>query len=303
MAGRGRDQRGPMERLVRIAAVLKAHGSEGVTATRLVEVAGFESEHALDQLAKELQHLRQQGWQIDNIAAPGAPARYRMVTVDNRFRVRLTPAQQHALQRAVLVADRADLVDRLGLPQDEKPADVSTRMALSGHDERLTTALRAVRHRCRMRFRYGGRQRVVHPESVKWQNERWYLRALEDGGDEVKAFVVERIGDVRLDPPGTAVAIPPAARLELHPMRWKVDPPVEVVVRTSKAYLPDVERWLGSPMHVDEDGEDLLLRYEVTNRAALRVRIYELGKRVHLLGPDDVRRELLDELSTVAGAG
>ena len=38
-AAGGRDQRGPMERLVRIAAVLKVAGERGVSAERLVKVA------------------------------------------------------------------------------------------------------------------------------------------------------------------------------------------------------------------------------------------------------------------------
>lgn len=290
-----------MERLVRLAAVLKVAGKGGVSAAKLVTVAGFQGDNAEDQLERDLRYLRQQGWQIDTVSGPGEPGHYRMVTVDNRLRVRLTPAQQRALQRAVLLADRQDLVERLGLPQAHKPADVAAVAPLSGHDERLSTALRAVRHRSKLRFRYAGKPRVVHAESVRSQNEQWYLRGLEEGADVVKVFVVTRMSDVQWDSPGTAERVPPTERLNLHPMRWAVDPAVEVTVRTGPQYQPDVERWLGVPDAVDETSDVVELRYTVTNRAALRTRLYQLGRRVELVGPAELRDELVDELATAAG--
>lgn len=74
-----------MERLVRIAAVLKVADRMGVTAERLLQVGEYHGERGLDELGRDLRYLRQQGWQIDNVADPGEPARYRMVTVDNRW--------------------------------------------------------------------------------------------------------------------------------------------------------------------------------------------------------------------------
>ena len=300
MAGPGRDQRGPMERLVRIAAVLKVAGDRGVGADKLVRVAGFDGKDRMDQLTKELRHLRNQGWQIGNVAEPGEPGHYRMVTVDNRFRVRLTAAQQRALQQAVLLADRRELVARLGLPADQTPPEVTPTLQPALLDEKPSTVLGAVRRRCLLRFRYGGRERVVHPESVRHQNMRWYLRAVEVGGDEAKLFVVARMSEVDRDAPGTAEPVEGERYLALHPMKWKVDPPVRVTVRAESAYRPDVERWLGTPADVRDDGDDVELTNEVTNRAALKVRLYELGPRVTLVGPEDVRRELLDELAALA---
>jgi predicted DNA-binding transcriptional regulator YafY len=290
-----------MERLVRIAAVLKVSGEQGVSADKLVKVAEFEGEDALDQLSRDLRLLRKQGWQIDRITPEGVPAVYRMVTVDNRFRVKLSPAQQRALQRAALVADRADLVKRLGLPEGERPQEVPALLPLSGHDERLSAAVKAVQSRCVMRFRYNGKDRVVHPESVRSQNERWYLRACEEGGDILKLFVITHMGDVHVDAPGTAARVSAEPRLELHPMRWKLDPPVVVTLRTTKDHVDDVERWLGAPRSVTATPDSVDLEYSVTNRSGLRVRLYELGQRVQIVGPDDVRQELLDELAAAAG--
>ncbi|UMG91667.1 WYL domain-containing protein [Nocardioides sp. TF02-7] len=84
-------------------------------------------------------------------------------------------------------------------------------------------------------------------------------------------------------------------------MTWEIDPPVDVTLRTTTDFEPDVRRWLGPPAAVEPAGEDVVLRYRVTHRAALRARLYELGRRVVLVGPEDVRRELVAELEERRG--
>lgn len=302
--GPGRDQRAPMERLVRIAAVLHAHGPAGVSGADLAEVAGFTGEERIDQLARELRHLRNQGWSIVNVAAPGEPAHYVMETVDNRLTVRLTAGQQRALQQAVLVADRGDLVRRLGLPDSARPADVTPpAVPVATPGEGLPVVVRATSQRARLRFTYKGAPRVVHPESVRSQNGTWYLRGREDGAGTSKTFVVSRMSDVTADEAGTAERTEPVRHPGLHPMSWEIDPPVDVDLRTTPDFVPDVNRWLGEPTAVDEEDGAVVLRYRVTNRAAFRHRLYEMGPRVDLLGPPEVRGEVLAELRRMAGHG
>jgi hypothetical protein len=43
-----------------------------------------------------------------------------------------------------------------------------------------------------------------------------------------------------------------------------------------------------------------VLTVRVTNRSAFRTRIYALGTRVRVLGPGDVRNEIVDELTRLA---
>lgn len=303
----GRDQRAPMERLVRIAAVLAAAGPTGVHRDRLLRLAGFEGADPASQLSRELRHLTNQGWQIDNIGGPGEDAIYAMTTVDNRLRVRLTPAQQTQLRRAVLLADRDDLVSRLGLPADARPQDVAASVPAvrEGAATALSTVVRAVRDRAVLRFGYKGTARVVHPESLRSQNGTWYLRGLEesavDSGEPVKAFVVARMSAVEADGPGSAAPVPSVRHTGLHPMTWEIDPPVEVVLRADTAYEPDVRRWLGEPRTTEQDGEQVLMTYLVTNREALRARVNELGRRVRIEGPEEIRREVVTALARAAG--
>ncbi|WP_460851701.1 WYL domain-containing protein [Nocardioides montaniterrae] len=299
-----------MERLVRIAAVLRAHPQQGVPAETLIAVAGFTGEgDPGTQLKREINHLNKQGWQIENIAPPGSPAIWRMTSVDNRLRLRLTPEQQTALRRAVLLADRDDLVERLGLPDSARPSTVDAAMAADAAEgassAALSAALAGVRGRRLLRFSYKGRPRVVHPESVRTQNNRWYLCGVEDADLEaglVKRFVVTRMGEVELDAPGSAQPIASVRHIGLHPMSWEIDEPVDVQLRTSPDHEPDVRRWLGTPsgVRVEPDGS-VTMTYRVTNRSALHARLFELGRRVQLIGPADVRAGLLEELAGSAG--
>jgi predicted DNA-binding transcriptional regulator YafY len=291
-----------MERLIRLMAVLSEAGERGVPATTLMQVAGFDDNSTTDALGREFRHLKSQGWQIDNIAPSRQDAVWRLRTGDSRLRLRLSAAEQAALARAALLADRSDLALRLGLePGAVRPI---TEFAVQQPDEleHLDAAMRAVQRRAIIRFRYNGRDRVLHPASVRHQNSQWYLSGQEEGGTEVKHFVVARMGDVHLEPAGSATRIEPVHRLALHPLRWEIDEPTDVTIAVAEEYVPDVVRWLQKPAKrtVASDGANVLT-YRVTHRAAMRARIYMLGERVDIVGPAGFRQEMLAELREMAG--
>lgn len=296
----GGKQRLPMERLVRLVAVLQRAGTRGVPANNLVDIAGFDGDDPVSQLGREFRYLRALGWQIDNIGSEGEGGIYRMISVDNRLRVKLSPEQQAALLRAVLLANRSDLVERLGLAAADHPPEVVTAVPVGGSDA-LTVVTQALRLGCVLRFRYNGSERTVHPESVRTQNGKWYLRAHEDGSEVVKLFVVSRMSEVLAVPEQSAERLDTPRHSGLHPMTWEVDPPIEVTLRASAQYAPDVRRWLGAPTSETEADGMTELVYVVTHRAALRSRLYELGPRVTVVGPQSVRDEIIAELAYLAG--
>jgi len=286
-----------MERLVRLASVLHNAGERGVAVQTLLAVAGFaDAKDGTTQLTREFRHMRELGWQIDNIGERGEHGRYRMTTVDNRLKLRLTPRQQAALRRAVLLADRDQLVDRLGLPAAERPPENVAPVVTAGYDDALSTVLRGIRLGSVLLFRYGGHERTVHPMSVRTQNSTWYLVGREDGDDTVKSFVVSRMGDVSVGEPGSADSPATARHHGLHPMTWEIDPPVDVLLRAPVDFVPDVHRWLGDPVREVATDDGIELTYRVTHRAALRRRVYELGPRVEVLGPQEIRAEIISEL-------
>lgn len=299
---RGRKQREPMERLIRLTAVLSEAGERGVPAATLMRVAGFDENSNTDALGREFRHLRDQGWQIDNIAPERHDAVWRLRTGDSRLRLRLNPTEQAALQRAALLADRGDLALRLGLDPDAVRPITEVAVQHPEELEHLDAAMRAVQRRAVIRFRYNGRNRVVHPASVRHQNNQWYLSGQEDGDAGVKHFVVSRMSEVHLGKASSAIRVEPVGRLALHPLRWETEEPLAVTVAVGEEYLPDVERWLQAPVErtTAKDGS-WLLTYRVTHRAAMRARIYMLGERVRIFGPAEFREEMLSELREMAG--
>ncbi|MFT4008745.1 MAG: WYL domain-containing protein [Nocardioidaceae bacterium] len=300
----GRDQREPMERLTRVLAVLSSAGDKGVPVDRLEEAAGFASTDQgarRDQLKRDLRHLTRHGWQIDNVAEDGAPAVYRLVAVDNRLAVRLTAAQATELQRAALLADRADLVARLGLPEGSLTELLPADLVSTGHDEALDTVVEAVRLGSRLRFRYSGSPRVAHPHSVRTELGTWYLYAREEDAQGSKHFVVSRMSEVTADAPGTAIRDAADPRTGLHPLTWRLHEPVEVVLETTPEFRDDVVGSLRRPESESSGDGAVRLRYSVTNLDALVARLFELGRRVRIVSPDSLRERLIGELERIVG--
>jgi predicted DNA-binding transcriptional regulator YafY len=297
----GRDQVKAMERLSRILAVLDNAGVVGATTEQLLAVAHYGQAAPQDQLGLDIKNLRKQGWQIDNIAAPGEMGRYRMVSGDNRLRVKLTPERMAALQRAVILSKRADLAKRLGVQPSSLPEGMGSEVLPAEASTELSLALQSVQLSSRIFFSYKGTPRVVHPGTVRFQNYRWYLSGIEEGFDFVKHFIVGDMSDVKLDVPGSADDVPEVRRIPLHPLRWKIDEPTPVTIRTSPDYVPDVIRWLMAPDSQTAHDGMVDMTYTVTNRQAFRARIYVLGSRVTIADGGEVREEIVAELRTMVG--
>lgn len=292
-----------MERLTQILSMLSAAERRTLPADRILQVVSYGAdsiEDRRDQLRRDIRHLESLGWEISNVAPDGEPARYRLVAIDNRLRVEFTPEQRAQLVRAAYAARLDALVDDLGGDPDEPPSDpeVVLRQEPSG----LALAHRAVSRHCLLRFRYKDKDRVVHPQGLHIRLGGWYLTALED--EVAKTFAVSRMSEVGIDAPGTARVATSAVRPQLDPITWRVDHPVDVVVETTQEHRRHVESMLGAARQTEAtDAGSVRLTIPVTHRAAFRRRLYELGSRVVLLGPPDVRDEVRDELrSVVVGA-
>lgn len=291
-----------MQRLARILAKLDDAGVVGATTAELLAVAEYGGTSApQDQLSQDLRNLRKQGWQIENLNPPHEPGRYRMVSGDNRLQVKLSAAQRAALQRAVLVAERTDLAKRLGVRPAAVAEGIGSIKIRKQKGDKLSLALQSVQLRSRIRFTYKGTARLVHPGTVRFQNYKWYFSGVEDGSDVLKHFVVSEMGDLSLDRPGSATEVPSVRRIPLHPLRWEVDEPGRVTLRTTRDFVPDVIRWLNEPDSQLERGDEVELTYTVTHRQAFRARLYVLGPRVSIAQGAELYDELLSELRAMAG--
>jgi predicted DNA-binding transcriptional regulator YafY len=312
----GRDQTGPMERLVRLIGALTAH-PDGAPAELLLTAVdppsgalGGSSAEAHDEarrkmLSRDLEHLNALGYDVRNVADVGTEGRYVMRARDNRLQVSLTAQQRGELLRAALAAGLDDMARHLGDDGVEAGSVEDDRdSAGPGRSAALDLVQRATARRCRVRFTYKGESRTVDPARVHSGPSGWYLSGRETGSSVVKEFVVSRMSDVELERPGSAPAYDEPSRRSLDPLTWEVDPPEDVVLGLAAEHRVLVENLLGAAISValGEDGE-LLLGYRVTNRRVLRNRVYELGPRVRVASPAVVRDEILAELTSfVAGA-
>lgn len=289
----GRDQKAPMERLVRLVGLLAAH-RDGASLALLLRAVAPEAaatdEARRRMLTRDLDHLNALGYDVRNVAEPGAEGVYVMRARDNRLAVHLTPQQRGELLRAALAAGLEGMAAHLGDATAGGPG-------LGGTSPDLDLVTRAVARRCLVRFGYKGTARRVHPLGVHSGPSGWYLTGRQDGSPVVKEFVVSRMSAVELDPPGSAAteAAEPVRR-SLDPLSWEVDPPTTVTVAVATPDRVLAENLLGPPGTVAEQGASTLLGYRVTHRRIFRYRLYELGTRVRVLGPDDVRAEMLAEL-------
>jgi predicted DNA-binding transcriptional regulator YafY len=302
----GRDQTGPMERLVRLIGALTRH-PRGASLTAMLTALGS-ADHTPEarrrMLTRDIEQLNQLGYDVRNIADPGADGVYVMRARDNRLQVLLSPEQRGELLRAALAAGLDQLGEHLGAGTGGRHVDTSTQSSDSAPST-LDLVQRGTTRHCRIRFTYKGEPRVVHPGRVHSGPSGWYLRGREEGGDPpglVKEFVVSRMSDVSLDRPGTAEVLDEVARPAMDPLSWRADPPTEVVLRVPAEHRVLVENLLGSAVDVREDAGELLMTYAVTNRSVFRWRVYELGTRVRVVSPDDVRAEMLAELQAVVDA-
>lgn len=294
-----------MERLTQILSMLAGAEGHTLTADELLQVVPYGAERVedqRDQLRRDVRHLETLGWEIANTAPDGGTARYRLTAVDNRLRVEFTPEQRTELLRVASAASLSELVDQLGGGTGEALDSPDEMAVLTPRQTRdLSLVQRAVSQHCRLEFSYRGKRRVVDPQGLYLRSGGWYLTAVEDAATDPKTFVVARMSDLHIGNPGSAPVPDGAARPQLDPISWLIDPPLAAVVRTSEQHRGHVEELLGAATSVLGIGADLELTIPVTHRAAFRRRLYELGSRVVLVAPEEIRDEVRNELRAVVG--
>lgn len=258
------------QRLLKVALALTTAGRVGVTTPDLLHRIGYTSDEAGKRaLMRDLDDLRAVGLEIDNAADPGDDARYVLKPGDIRMRVEFTPAQRTALQAALAAASTSGLV---AVEAEPLPIDL----------DRVQEALRA---HCVMEFVYNGKHRQVDPIQYQWAGQDIVVMGRERDTGAVKTFSVRRIMDLQIGAPDTAQVPEDIPRPSLDPITWLVDPPLDALL-TCPGFQDDVQAMVGGTVHGDQ------IHVTVTNRLVFLARIVELGSRVRLDAPEQLRDEL-----------
>jgi predicted DNA-binding transcriptional regulator YafY len=273
-------------RLLRLLRTLAAaEGWRAVEASRLLAVADYNAESdksAMSSLQRDLRRLTDAGWRIENVAPDGSDARYVLHPNELATRAGLTPGEQSVLEAALEAA--AGVASTLTDPPDE-----------------LALVRRAVEAHCVIEMTYGGRLRRVDPMRLHSAAGRWLLRARDEHDEAVKWFRIEKIEQPSLDDPGSAPEHIEDPEDSLDPHQWRIDVPTEIELEVGAGHLPYLRQTLRLPLDVAgrPDGGHLV-RVTITNRRALTDWLVTMGTRVRLLGPADLRREVLARFEAVA---
>lgn len=304
---RGRSNADKLARMGRILLLLRAHPS-GLATDQLLERVGYGAGSRASRmraLNRDLAALAADGWRIETEQTANTPALRVLRTVDNRFATLFTAQQRAQLARAAACAG-PDVAEALApdLGRDDRPP-LFAALPTDGL-RRLSACQSAAADRCVLRFTYNGSPRLVHPVAVLLRPAGWYLRGLDEADGIVKQFSVDRMRGLSRDPPGTARPAPTAAPEPLWDfMLQAVHDPITATVDTIEEHLPQVlsELAVNGYEILDPPGPGLVrLTVEVTNTSALVDRVLELGERVRLVGPPELRAALRARLAPMAGA-
>ncbi|HXQ90482.1 MAG TPA: WYL domain-containing protein [Acidimicrobiales bacterium] len=219
----------------------------------------------------------------------------------------LAPEEQAALNLAVAgvhLGDPSgrDALWRLGLPASAGARPVAELPALPA----LPVLHGALRARATVRFDYRGERRRVDPALLRFHGGWWYLVGYDLDRAAPRTFRVDRMeGDVSaLDPSSAALpdGFDPDAALPDVPWRIGEGAPVTVVIRVDATLAGPVldEVGEGALAGRDDDGS-VTVHLEVTNTAALRSWLFELGEHAEVVGPEEVRAGVVAWLEAMAG--
>jgi predicted DNA-binding transcriptional regulator YafY len=159
----------------------------------------------------------------------------------------------------------------------------------------------AVSERRAVAFDYRGRRRTLDPYGLSFRNGHWYVSGRDHDRDDVRQFRLDRIdGDVEaVGPPGAFA--PTATGDQPPPWRMGDEEPVTATLLVDAGQAGWAIGQVGADaVHERQADGSVLLELPVTNRAALRSFVLGFLDHAEVIGPKDVRDEMIAWLETVA---
>ena len=214
--------------------------------------------------------------------------------------------EQVALNLAVAAVPMGDgsgrhALWRLGLPSDPGTGALAELPTLSA----LPVLFEAIARRATVSFEHRGVLRQVAPVQLQFRQGRWYLAGFDLERQAVRTFRVDRVAGAPVcGEPGSATVPAEAGSSDAWsgaPWQAGDEPAVVVDVWLDEAIAGPLVRDLGPDAVVEQrDGGAVVVRLTVTNLAALRSWLLDLGERAEVLGPARVRADLVAWLRSVA---
>jgi proteasome accessory factor B len=171
-------------------------------------------------------------------------------------------------------------------------------------DERVATLFSGVQQRRVARFEYNGVARRVNPYRLSYRQGRWYLAAFDHAREGERLFRVDRItGAVELEDAGGQF-VRPEGVASAPPPPWRLGDDEEIVVelRVDASQAEWVRSLAGEETVAGASPDGWVdFKLPVTNRAAFRSFVLGLLDRAEVMGPPEVRDEIVYWLTDLAG--
>jgi predicted DNA-binding transcriptional regulator YafY len=299
-----------LERLINLVAALLAAERPLEREELRERVPGYSDDDATFRRAfeRDKDALREMGIplvlsKVDAISAD-SPIGYR-IPKDEYYLAdpELAPDELAALHVAVTTVrlDGAEAAPALWKLGGTTAAPADTVAALPG-SEHLTSLFGAVAECRSVTFEYRGEPRRVDPHRLAFRNGHWYLAGHDRDRDADRSFRLDRITTAPELGPAAAFERPPA-RTTRPPAPWEMGDEDEVSARL----LVDADQAQRVVAEVGEDAVSerrddgsVVVELRVTNRAAFRTFVLGLLDRAEVLGPADVRADLIAWLQALA---
>ncbi len=181
----------------------------------------------------------------------------------------------------------------------------TTPMAALPGEVHLATLFAAISERRRVEFGYRGRARRVEPHRLSFRNGHWYLAGRDTDADDDRSFRLDRIeSDVDL---GATPAAFDRAPLNptTTPSPWETGDDPAVTARL----LVDADQAAWATGHLGADAVEerrpdgsVVVAVRVTNRAAFRSFVLGFLDHAEILGPADLRADMVNWLEALCHA-
>jgi predicted DNA-binding transcriptional regulator YafY len=301
--------RNPFERLIMITTVLTTAGVSGRGALQLADDVGYRGreDSRREQLARDIRSLKKVGLEISNVAVEGNEARWVLQPQDSRIRLAFGEDQRAELARAALLTQgstRERLLVEVGADTDAMDvSNVAVQYAEAPPE--LELLLHAVANRCLVSFRYSGRVRNVHPYRMQYGTSGWWMFGMEVEGGRTKTYTLSRMAQIGIADPGSAEIPLITPHPGTDPLTWLVDEPIEALLSCEPQHAEDVQLLLRAELTdagiIPAPGQ-VTMRATVVNRSQFLARVMELGARVRLVAPDELREEFRSRLAELVSA-
>ncbi len=196
-----------------------------------------------------------------------------------------------------------DALWRLGLPSAAPARPLADLPSLPA----LPQLYEALRQRAAVTFTYRGDERHVAPAALRFRGGWWYLVGFDTDKGGPRTFRVDRM-DGQPTVGGLESAMLPAGfdldkALPDEPWKMGDGDPLSVDVLVDAVLAPLVVAEVGERAVVERRGDGAaVIRLEVTNVDALRGWVLELSDHAEVLGPLEIRQDMVSWLTSIAAA-